>query len=124
MTMLASAALLPYVQQNRLRLLAVVAPERLKSLPKVPTMVESGFPELFVGAWQGVYVPKGTPQAVADRLFPALVATMKDGEVIRRLATASAASITSKSSDEFNKFWVSENNRWAKVVKDVGAVAH
>jgi tripartite-type tricarboxylate transporter receptor subunit TctC len=122
MTMLASAALVPYINQNRLRLLAVVAPERLVSAPDAPTMKELGYPELVVGSWQGVYVPKGTPQAVVKRLFPAVVTTMKDSEVIRRLGTASAAAIVSASPEEFNKFWTDEHNRWAKVVKAIGNI--
>jgi tripartite-type tricarboxylate transporter receptor subunit TctC len=86
-------------------------------------MAESGFPELTNGSWQGVYVPKATPKFVVDRLFPVLTKTMHDPEVGRRLATASAVAITSESPADFYKFWKSENERWAKVVKDVGAVA-
>ncbi len=123
-TMLTSSSLLPYIRQDRMRLLAVVAPERLSAAPDVPTMAESGFPELTVGSWQGVFVPKDTPREVVMRLFPAVVNTMKDPEVIKRLGTASAEAITSKSPEDFQKFWVSENNRWSKVVNDIGAVAH
>lgn len=124
MTMLTSSSVLPYVRSGKLKLLAVIAPKRLSAAPDAPTMAESGFPDLVVGSWQGVYVPKGTPRAVVDRLFPAVVNTMKDAEVIRRLETASAASITSGSPVAFRKFWESEHNRWAKVVNDIGAVAH
>ena len=124
MTMLTSSSLLPYIHQGRIRLLAVVAPERLSALPNVPTMKEEGFPDLVVGSWQGVFVPKGTPRAVIDRLFKAVVTTMKDEGVIKKLATASAASIVSKSPEDFRKFWLGEHNRWAKVVKDVGAAVH
>lgn len=124
MTMLTSSSVLPYVRSGRLRAIGVIAPKRLSAAPEAPTMAESGFPDLVVGSWQGVYVPKGTPRAVVDRLFPAVVNTMKDAEVIRRLDTASAASITSASPAAFRKFWESEHNRWAKVVKDIGAVAH
>lgn len=124
MTMLTSSSVLPYVRSGKLKLLAVIAPKRLSAAPDAPTMAESGFPDLVVGSWQGVYVPKGTPRAVVDRLFPAVVNTMKDAEVIRRLETASAASITSGSPAAFRKFWESEHNRWAKVVNDIGAVAH
>lgn len=123
LTMLTSSSLLPYIRQGRMRLLAVVAPERLSASPDVPTMKEAGFPDLVVGSWQGVFVPKGTPKAVVERLFKAVVATMKDNDVVKRLSTASAAAIVSKSPEDFRKFWVSEHNRWAKVVKDVGAVA-
>ncbi len=124
LTMLTSASLLPYVRQGRMRVLAVVAPERLGAVPDAPTMKELGYPDHVVGSWQGVYVPKGTPRAVVDRLFPAIVNTMKDATVIKRLDTASSAAITSKSPEDFRKFWEAEHNRWAKVVKDVGAVAH
>ena len=123
-TMLTSASLLPYIRIDRMRLLAVVAPERLSDMPDVPTMKEVGFPDHVVGSWQGVFVPKGTPQAVVKRLFPAVVNTMKDANVIKQLGTASSAAIVSKSPADFRKFWQSEHNRWAKVVKDVGAVAH
>ena len=121
-TMLTSSSLLPFIRQGRMRLLAVIAPHRLSAAPDAPTMAESGFPELTVGSWQGVFVPKDTPHKVVERLFPAIVNTMKDPEVIQHLGTASAASITSKSPEEFRKFWVEECDRWAKVVKDIGLV--
>jgi tripartite-type tricarboxylate transporter receptor subunit TctC len=123
-TMLTTSSLLPFVRTGRLKVLAVIAPERLSAAPDAPTMKESGFPDLVVGSWQGVFVPTGTPQSVIKRLFPAVVNTMNDPEVVRRLGTASAASIVSKSPADFRKFWISEHNRWAKVVKDIGAVAH
>jgi len=123
MTMLTSASLLPHVRSGRLKLLAVIAPERLTAFPNVPTMPELGFPDMTVGSWQGVFVPKGTPRAVVDRLFTAVVNTMKNPEVMKQLATASAASIVSKSPEDFRKFWVAEDKRWSKVVKDVGATA-
>jgi len=124
MTMLTTSSLLPYVNGGRLRPIGVIAPNRLSAVPNVPTMKESGFPDLVVGSWQGVFVPVGTPQAVVKRLFPAVVNTMNDPTVVKRLGTASAAAITSKSPADFRKFWVSEHNRWAKVVHDIGAVAH
>jgi len=123
MTMLTSSSLLPFVRNGRLRAVGVIAPHRLSAAPNVPTMKESGFPDLVVGSWQGIFVPKGTPHSVVTRLFPVVVNTMKDPEVVRRLGTASAAAITSKSPEDFRKFWVSENERWAKVVRDIGAVA-
>jgi tripartite-type tricarboxylate transporter receptor subunit TctC len=76
-----------------------------------------------VGSWQAVYVPKGTPNAVVSRLFTAVTTTMRDPEVGRRLATASAVAIVSKSPSDFHDFWKKENDRWAKVVNDIGAVA-
>lgn len=123
MTMLTSASVLPFVKNDKLRLLAVIAPRRLSAAPDAPTMAEVGFPELVVGSWQGVFVPQGTPQPVVSKLFSAVTTAMKDPEVAKRLATADAMVVLSKSPEEFRKFWQEESARWSKVVKDVGAVA-
>lgn len=123
MTMLTSASVLPHVRAGRVKLIGVIAPERLTAAPNVPTMAESGFPELTVGSWQGVYVPKGTPKAVVSKLFTVVQTTMKDPEVARKLDTASTAVVLSKSPEDFRKFWEGEHNRWSKVVKDIGATA-
>lgn len=123
MTMLTSASVLPYVRNDKLRLLAVIAPRRLDVAPDVPTLAEVGFPDLTVGSWQGVYVPKATPQDIVAKLFTVITKAMKDPEVGRRLSTASAAVVLSKSPEDFREFWQKESNRWSKVVHDIGAVA-
>lgn len=122
-TFLSTPSVFPFVKQNRVRLLAVIAPERLDSAPNTPTMAESGFPDMTVGSWQGVYVPKGTPQAVVKKLFPAVQTTMKDPNVQKRLAVVSARAVLSKSPEDFYQFWKSQNDRWAGVVKKIGAQA-
>ena len=67
-----------FVQSGKLRALAVTSAERSKLLPDVPTMIESGFPELDLGSWQGVYVPRGTPKAIVDRLYKVTVKVVHD----------------------------------------------
>jgi len=122
MTMLTSASLLPYARAGRVRIVAVIAPQRLDAVPDAPTMLESGFPDLVVGSWQGVYVPKGTPGPIVTRLFNVVTNAMKAPEVRQHLATASAAVVVSKSPDDFRKFWQREHDRWSKVVHDIGLV--
>lgn len=122
-SLLSTPSVFPYVKQGRLKLLAVVARDRLDSAPNTPTMAESGFPDMTVGSWQGVYVAKGAPRAVVNRLFQAVTNTMRDPDVASRLATASAVVILSKSPADFYAFWNKENERWSKVVNDIGAVA-
>ena len=58
-----------FAKQGRLRMLGVVSPQRVAAMPDVPTMTEQGFPTMIVGSWQGVFVPKGTPQNVQKKLF-------------------------------------------------------
>jgi len=57
----------PLVQSGRVRMLAVMSSRRIQALPEVPTMVESGFPNMVVDAWTGVMVPAKTPPAVIGR---------------------------------------------------------
>lgn len=106
-----------FAKQGRVRMLAVVAPQRVPALAEIPTMREQGF-DMVVGSWQGIYVPKGTPRAVQDRLFKVAHEAMKHPEVVRRLTEGGVTIVTSPSSAEFRKFWESEHSRFGKVIKD------
>jgi tripartite-type tricarboxylate transporter receptor subunit TctC len=66
-TMMVFQTAAPLVQSGRVRMLAVMSSQRIQALPDVPTMVESGFPNMVVDAWTGVMVPAKTPSAVIDR---------------------------------------------------------
>ena len=57
----------PLLQSGRVRMLAVMSPQRTQVLPDVPTIVESGFPNMIVEAWTGVMVPAKTPPAVISK---------------------------------------------------------
>jgi tripartite-type tricarboxylate transporter receptor subunit TctC len=80
-------------------------------------MREQGL-NMAVGSWQGIYVPKGTAGAVVKKLFDVAHETMKHSEVMKRMADSGVSIVTSKSPDEFAKFWRSEHDRFAKVIQD------
>jgi tripartite-type tricarboxylate transporter receptor subunit TctC len=107
-----------FAKAGRIRMLGVVAPERVPAMPDVPTMKEQGFPTMTVGSWQGVFVPKGTPQPVIKRLFDVSQDTMKNPEVAKRLAEAGINVVLSESPAAFRKFWEVEVQRFGKVIKD------
>jgi tripartite-type tricarboxylate transporter receptor subunit TctC len=100
-----------------------MAPRRSASLPQVPTMAESGFPELTLGSWQGMFVPKGTQRPIVNRLYSVMIKTVGDPETVRRLANGGADIVTSKSPEEFAVFLKNQTEFWAKIVKRVGATA-
>lgn len=106
-----------YAKQGRVRMLAAVSPERIPALPDVPTMREQGL-NMVVGSWQGIYVPKGTPQPVIKKLFDVAHETMKHPDVMKRMADSGVSIVVSKSPEEFRKFWQSENDRFAKVIRE------
>ncbi len=122
-TMLTVASFIPHVKGGKAKVLAVIAPKCVPQLPDTPTMAESGFPELLLGSWQGVSVPAGTSRAIVNRLYSALIKTMSDPETVKRLATGGAEVVTSKSPAEFATFLQAQNEFWAKLVKQTGAVA-
>ena len=77
---------LPQVRAGTIKAYAVTAPSRLPAAPEIPTVDEAGLPGFYISAWQGFWVPKGTPKDVISRLNAAVVAALADPSVRRRLA--------------------------------------
>jgi len=112
---------LGFIKGGRLKVLAVTSAKRIAALPDVPTMVESGYPRSVTGSWQGIFVPKGTPQPVVDKLFTVTQQVMKTSDVVQRLATGGVDVVLSASPKAFADFVASESDRWGKVAHEVGA---
>jgi tripartite-type tricarboxylate transporter receptor subunit TctC len=112
---------LGFIRGGRLKILGVTSAKRIAQLPEVPTMVESGFPRSVTGSWQGIFVPKGTPAAVVERLFAVTQQVMKVPDVVQRLATGGVDVVLSASPKAFADFVASETERWGRVAHEVGA---
>jgi tripartite-type tricarboxylate transporter receptor subunit TctC len=106
-----------FAKQGRLRMLAVVSPERNPALPEIPTMREQGL-DMVVGSWQGLFVPKGTPQPVVNKLYQVGVQMMKDPLVVKRMGESGITIVTSKTPAEFAAFVKAETDRFGKAIKD------
>ena len=122
MMFVTASSAMTFVKNGRIKLLAVTSGKRLAAFPDTPTMAEAGYPELTSGSWQGVFVPAGTPKDVVDKLYGAVIETMKSPEVVQRLATGGVDVVTSKPG-EFSKFVQSETERWGRAVREAGATA-
>ena len=109
-----------HVRGGRLKLLAVSSAKRLGAAPDVPTVGESGYPDLTGGSWQGVFVPAATPKEVVDRLLPAVLQTMQTQDVVTRLNNGGVEVVTS-SPAAFSEFVAAETRKWARVVKESNA---
>lgn len=68
MGILDTAAGLPHIRSGKLKALAVLSSKRIATLPDVPTFQEIGLKGVDVAAWQGLFVPKGTPEPIVQRL--------------------------------------------------------
>ena len=116
------AAVLPHIKSGRIKALGVISTKRFALLPETPTMIETGFPTIRSGSWQGVYLPLGTPRAIVNKLYQVTMRVMADPEVVRRLNESGAEIITSKSPEDFTQFMKVQNDRFARIVKEVGVV--
>lgn len=116
------ASVMPHVRAGKLKILGVSAPKRVAALPDVPIMPELGYRDMTTGSWQGVYVPAGTPRPVVNRLFTAFTKVMADAEIEKRVGDSGAQVIVSKSPAEFAVFMKEQNERFAKVVKQIGGI--
>ncbi len=108
---------MPFAKQGRLRMLSIVAPERSKALPDVPTMREAGF-DMVVGSWQGLFVPVGAPAPVIAQLHKVSQDVMRDTGVVNRLQENGVTIITSKDPGDFAAFVKAEIERFGKVIRD------
>jgi tripartite-type tricarboxylate transporter receptor subunit TctC len=80
------AATRGYIENGKVRALAVLADGRLPTLPNVPTFVEQGFREIdWTGGWYAFMAPAGLPKDVTDRLIAEIKAIYDDPVVHRKL---------------------------------------
>ncbi len=74
-------AVLPHVKAGKLRMLATISDKRTPWTPDVPTMVESGVTGIDVDSWIGMFVPQGTPPAVANRLTQEVALLLEQADI-------------------------------------------
>lgn len=90
------------VDAGKLKILAIMTPERDPAFPKVPTLIESGIKLEFSG-WGGFAAPKGTPKPVLERLSAALKKAASSEE-FKTFITSRGMVVRYRSSEEFKKF--------------------
>ena len=78
---------LSHIKGGNVRALAVTSDKRLEAAPDIPTVDEAGAPGTYISTWYGLWVPKGTPQEVVDKLGAAARAAMADPALRQRLAS-------------------------------------
>jgi len=113
------AAALPHIQGGRLRALAVTSAARLKALPDVPTMGQTGFKDFVVEQWQAVYAPAGTPAAVVQRLNKEIVHILKDAE-LAAMADRLGITLVGSTPQQLADTQKADLAKWGRVIKDAG----
>ncbi len=113
-------AMVKHIRAGKLKALATTGVARSPSLPEVPTLAESGLPGYSAYVWMGLLAPKGTPQAIVDRLQREVKATLATPEVTAFMNEA-GIEVVGSSPAEMDAYFREERDRWARIVKETGA---
>ncbi len=111
-----STTSLPYIQDGKLRPIAIAGNVRDPKLPDVPTVVEAGFPKLQSPFWLAVVAPAGTPHDIIGKLNSAFRLALAAPQTRARLEALGAETKVG-TPEELDKMLASERAQWTAVVK-------
>ncbi len=110
------SASLPYVRSGKLRPIAIAASQRTPLLPDVPTLTQAGLADFDVENYCALYVPKGTPQTIIDKLENAVRQALNNKEMIDRVE-GQGIHLHFESASRLVEITQMEHDKWKKVVK-------
>lgn len=110
-----------HIRSGKLKAIAVTSSRRSPSFPDVPTAIEQGLAGFDVTSWYGLWVPTGTPPAVAQRLHALVTKAFEDAE-LRDLWFKLGAEVGGMPQPAFTGFVRSEVQKWGKVVREANVV--
>jgi tripartite-type tricarboxylate transporter receptor subunit TctC len=113
-------AMVRHIKGGKLKALATTGVTRSPQLPDVPTLAETGLKGYSAYVWMGLLAPKGTPQAIVDRLQRELKAVLATPEVTGFMNEAGIEMVGSTPA-EMDSYFREERDRWARIVKETGA---
>ena len=115
----AFSSLYPFIQQGRLRGLAITSARRSPLAPELPTLSELGFPQIEVTSWQGIVVPAGTPPAIVAKLNAAVLKVLESHSVKDQLAKQGVEASPS-TPQQLAQYASTERQRWTDVASKAG----
>ncbi|AEG94035.1 Bug family tripartite tricarboxylate transporter substrate binding protein [Ramlibacter tataouinensis] len=108
-----------FVQQGKLRALAVTSTKRLPSLPDVPTLDEAGIKGYESLSWSGIVAPAATPPVIVAKLNGAIDRVLKMDEVRQKFAAMGVEPVGGPP-EAFTRHMRAENEKWGKLIKTAG----
>lgn len=106
------------IAAKKVKAYAVTSLKRVSTLPDLPTMDESGYKGFQVGIWHGMWVAKGTPKPVVDKLVKALQAGVKDPKFQERMQTLGATVLVDEANPQALDALVKQQvPQWAELFK-------
>ena len=115
----------PQIRGGKVKAYAVTTKTRVKSLPELPTMQESGLKDFEVGIWHGLWAPAGTPKSAIDKLVAALQTALKDPNVVSKFADLGTEPVAANRATPaaLDAHLKAEIAKWAPIIKKAGIYA-
>lgn len=113
------------IKAGEVKAYAVTSPERLASLPDLPTTKEAGLDKLQIGVWHGLYAPAGTDPAIVTKLEGALQKALADETVKARFAELGTAPATAEEATpaSLQNQLTSQIELWRPIIQAAGTYA-
>lgn len=113
----ATPSVLQHVIAGKLQPLAVASPQRDRSLPTVPTMLEAGVPNMEYLIWYGIFAPAKTPQAIVEKVSSDIQKTLADPQVAEAIR-AQGSDPEATTPQKFAKMVAEDRKIWGKLIRD------
>ncbi|MEO8299970.1 MAG: tripartite tricarboxylate transporter substrate binding protein [Burkholderiales bacterium] len=107
---------IPMHNAGKTRVLAVMSEQRSPLLKDVPTLVESGYPDLVANTTFGLLAPAGTPVAVIEAIHAATVQCVADAEFTSKVGAGGEIALSSASPAQYGKDLASDYAHWGKII--------
>jgi tripartite-type tricarboxylate transporter receptor subunit TctC len=107
----------PHVKDNKLRLLAVLLPQRAAIAPEVPTLAETGITSVSLPTWQAILAPPHTPRAIAERMSREIAQALNDPG-LRGLLEQQGVQVQGLGPEELASVIARDTDAWRNFVRD------
>jgi tripartite-type tricarboxylate transporter receptor subunit TctC len=113
------------IKGGKVKAYGVTSPQRVASLPDIPTLEEQGLKGANVGIWHGLYAPKGTPKPVIDKLVKAMQQALADPAVKAKFTELGAVTYgpDQQTPQALQAHLKSEIDKWSPIIKKAGVYA-
>ncbi|OZI33189.1 hypothetical protein CEG14_20325 [Bordetella genomosp. 1] len=109
----------PLMKAGKVRMLTLLSAKRSAAVPDVPTIAEAGYPGNEVPIWLGLFVPKGTPEGVIERLYQGMSHALQLEDVRGRMKDLGAEPVGGTRT-EYQAFLDAEIARWTERIAETG----
>ncbi len=118
-TFMVAPALMPHVRNHKVRMIAVSSTQRPESLKELPALSASGYPNVESLAWNGLFAPAGTPEAVVQKINADANAVLLD-PAVRQALEAQGLTIVGGSASDFRRAIDADVRRWGLLITRLG----